>query len=113
MRSESTAYLSSCSGYINFSFGGKNIRFKGPYSLVKFDKVKEWDNADMIIANYAFTVAKNGEVKVLLLDDSSKACVLDKDGNMLIIQKYIRNNYLTMFEMWAKYSEHGFYGENK
>lgn len=42
------------------------------------------DNADMIIANYAFTVAKNGEVKVLLLDDSSKACVLDKDGNMLM-----------------------------
>lgn len=39
--------------------------------------------------------------------------VADKDGNMLIIQKYIRNNYLTKFEMWAKYSEHGFYGENK
>lgn len=49
MRSESTAYLSSCRGYINFSFGGKNIRFKGPYSLVKFDKVKEWDNGYLVV----------------------------------------------------------------
>ncbi len=49
MRPESTAYLSSCRGYINFFFGGKNIRFKGPYSLVKFDKVKEWDNGYLVV----------------------------------------------------------------
>lgn len=49
MRPESTAYLSSCRGYISFFFGGKNIRFKGPYSLVKFDKVKEWDNGYLVV----------------------------------------------------------------
>lgn len=41
----------------------------------------------------------------------NRGCLSDKE--LLIIQKYIRNNYLTMFEMLAKYSEHGFYGENK
>ena len=35
------------------------------------------------------------------------------DMGMKTIQKYIKNNYLTMFEMWSKYSDHGFYGENK
>lgn len=35
------------------------------------------------------------------------------DKDLLTIQKYIKNNYLTMFEMWSQYSEHGFFGENK
>ena len=35
------------------------------------------------------------------------------DKELAIIQKYIKNNYLTMFEMWSQYSEHGFFGENK
>ena len=33
--------------------------------------------------------------------------------DMAKIQKYIKLNYITMFELWSKYSEHGFYGENK
>lgn len=36
-----------------------------------------------------------------------------KDSDMRKIQKYIKVNHVTMFEMWEKYSEHGFYGENK
>lgn len=61
------------------------------------------DNADMIIANYSFTVTENGDVKVLYLSNPDQACVLNKDGDM----------NLTMFEMWSQYSEHGFFGENK
>ena len=42
------------------------------------------DNADMIIANYSFTVTENGDVKILYLSDSDQACVLNKDGDMIM-----------------------------
>lgn len=35
------------------------------------------------------------------------------DVDMRTIQKYIKKNYLTMFEKWSQYSQHGYYGENK
>ncbi len=41
------------------------------------------DKADMIIANYAFTISENGEVKVLLLTEPTQACVLNTDGEMI------------------------------
>ena len=57
-----------------------------------------------------------GSAKLFIKPDGNtviqkQGTVSDKD--MRIIQKYIKNNYLTMFEMWSKYSDHGFYGENK
>ena len=57
-----------------------------------------------------------GSAKLFIKPDGDtiiqhKGQVSDKD--MKIIQKYIKNNYLTMFETWSKYSVHGFYGENK
>lgn len=42
------------------------------------------DNADMIIANYSFTISENGDVKVLFLSDPSQACVLNREGEMLM-----------------------------
>jgi len=48
------------------------------------DQLKEIaDNADMIIANYAFSVCDNGNVRVLLLNEPSQACVLNADGDMI------------------------------
>ena len=38
------AYLSNSGDIINFQYNGRRIRFKGPYSLVRFDHIKEWDN---------------------------------------------------------------------
>lgn len=35
------------------------------------------------------------------------------ESDMNKIRKYIKLNYITMFEMWSKYSTHGYYGENK
>lgn len=35
------------------------------------------------------------------------------ESDMNKIRKYIKLNYITMFEMWSKYSMHGYYGENK
>ena len=35
------------------------------------------------------------------------------DADMRTIQRYIKTNYLTMFEKWSQYSVHGYYGENK
>ncbi|MCF0223913.1 MAG: hypothetical protein HUK20_06560 [Fibrobacter sp.] len=49
---ESTAYLSNCREYISFAFGGRTIRFKGAYSLTKFDKIKEWENGYIVVDAY-------------------------------------------------------------
>ena len=35
------------------------------------------------------------------------------DSDMRRIQRYIKINYVTMFEKWSQYSEHGYYGEQK
>ena len=35
------------------------------------------------------------------------------DRDMRKIQKYIKLNHETMFEIWSRDSEHGYYGENK
>lgn len=45
----SKAILSNDGCYIFFSFNGRTIRFKGPYSLVKIAKVKEWDNGYLVV----------------------------------------------------------------
>ena len=39
-----TAYLSNIGDVISFQYGNRRIRFKGPYSLVRFDHIKTWDN---------------------------------------------------------------------
>lgn len=44
-----TAYLSNKKDIISFSFGTKIIRFKGPYSLEKIDRVKEWNNGYIVV----------------------------------------------------------------
>lgn len=44
-----TAYLSNVKDYICFTYGDKSIRFKGPYSLVRFDKILEWDNGYIVV----------------------------------------------------------------
>ena len=49
---KSTAYLSNYKECISFAFGGRTIRFKGPYSLTKLDKVKEWDNGYLVVDAY-------------------------------------------------------------
>jgi len=41
------------------------------------------DNADMIIANYAFTITENGDIKVLFLSNPNQACVLNNNGEMI------------------------------
>ena len=47
-----TAYISNDGDVISFSFGEKIIRFRGPYSLVRFDKVKVWDNGYIVLDAY-------------------------------------------------------------
>ena len=41
---------------ISFSYGGRTIRFKGPYSLKKIDSIVAWDHGYLIVlANYAYS----------------------------------------------------------
>ena len=44
-----TAYLSNQNDYIIFSYHDKRIRFKGPYSLLRFDRVTCWDNGYIVV----------------------------------------------------------------
>ena len=60
------------------------------------------DKADMIIANYSFTVTDNGDVKILYLSNPEQACDLNKDGDMIkssmsdaqlaLVQAYYQKN---------------------
>ena len=49
---DKTAYLSNKGDIIVFSFRDKTIRFKGPYSLVRFDKLILWDNGYIVVDTY-------------------------------------------------------------
>lgn len=46
---DNIAYLSNKNEYIFFSYAGKTVRFKGPYSLTKIEKVKEWDDGYIVV----------------------------------------------------------------
>ena len=60
------------------------------------------DQADMIVAGYAFTVTENDFVRVLNLEKPEEACVLNKNGDMIettmndlvlaLVQAYYINN---------------------
>ena len=43
-QNNNTAFLSNDGDIISFSCNGRLIRFRGPYSLVRFDHIKHWDN---------------------------------------------------------------------
>jgi len=49
MNREKIAYLSNKDGYIVFSFEGRKIRFRGPYSLQRFEKILQWDKGYLVV----------------------------------------------------------------
>ena len=49
MKSNSEALLTSDDRFTIFSFGNCIIRFKAPYSLEKYTKIKEWDNGYIVV----------------------------------------------------------------
>lgn len=55
-----------------------------------------------------------GSAKFFVKSDGDTV-VTDKgqlsDRELLKIQKFIKENYLTMFEKWCEYSKNGYYGE--
>lgn len=50
----STAYLANEENYTLFTFGDTRLKFIGPYSLEKYEKVVSWDNGYLVVmAKYA------------------------------------------------------------
>ena len=43
------AYLSNDKDMIQFRYGDKIIRFRGPYSLEYFTSIKEWDDGYLVV----------------------------------------------------------------
>lgn len=41
------------------------------------------DGADMIVAGYSFTKDEDGNIRILNLENTDEACLLQKDGEML------------------------------
>ena len=53
-----------------------------------------------------FFVKNNGDTVIT-------DCGILNDRELLRIQSFIKENYITMFEKWREYSKNGFYGEDK
>ena len=49
MNEMGNAVLTSEEGFSVFSFGGKKIRFRAPYSLERYTEIKEWDNGYLVV----------------------------------------------------------------
>ena len=43
------AILSSGSNFTSFSYKGRNIRFRAPYSLERYTEIKEWDKGYLVV----------------------------------------------------------------
>ena len=49
-----TAFLSNQGRYTIFQFNDRKLRFIGPYSLQRYEKVQQWDNGYLVVlAKYA------------------------------------------------------------
>ena len=46
---EDTAYLSNEGRYTVFRFRDESLKFIAPYSLVKYENIKEWDNGYLVV----------------------------------------------------------------
>ncbi len=62
-------------------------------------KLTESGSAKLFIKSNGDTIIQNWGI------------VSEKD--MRTIQRYIKKNYIVMFEKWSQYSVHGFYGEDQ
>lgn len=43
------AYLGNDKDRIQFQYGNRVIRFRGPYSLERFTSIKKWDNGYLVV----------------------------------------------------------------
>jgi hypothetical protein len=56
------ATLGNTDGFTDFRFGGQRIRFKAPYSLERYIRVKHWNNGYLVVdAKYAHNRADEEE----------------------------------------------------
>ena len=56
------AILSSENEYTIFKYDRHIIRFRAPYSLEKYTKIKEWDNGDLVVmAKYSHNQTEEEE----------------------------------------------------
>lgn len=85
------AILSSSGNFTAFSFGGRHIRFKAPYSLERYVDVLHWDNGFLVVlAKYRHNAQPEEEYIDLkpILDD----LYIDSDAFLKPI-KSVRVNY--------------------
>ena len=59
------AYLSNDKDMIQFRYGDKIIRFRGPYSLERFISIKEWDNGYIVVMQ-SISIMRNRRRNILI-----------------------------------------------
>ena len=66
------AVLSSEKNFTVFRFDGHVIRFRAPYSLERYTKVKEWDQGYLVVmAKYRHNDKITVAIKIILTNDCS------------------------------------------
>ena len=92
------AILSSSGNFTAFSFGGRHIRFKAPYSLERYVDVLHWDNGYLVVlANYRHNAQPEEEYIDLkpILDD----LYIDSDAFLKPIKSVrVDSNIYTSFD---------------
>ena len=48
-KNNDTAFLSNEGRYSIFSYGEERLKFIAPYSLIKYEKIIEWDNGYLVV----------------------------------------------------------------
>ncbi len=60
MSDKKEAILSSENNYTIFQFDNHIIRFKAPYSLERYTKIKEWDHGYLVATGASVVAARRG-----------------------------------------------------
>lgn len=88
---ENEAILTSDKRYTIFKYGKYIIRFKAPYSLEKYVRVKEWDNGYLVVmAKYSHD--DNEEEEYIDLVPILQSLYFDADNFLKPIEK-VRISY--------------------
>lgn len=80
------AYLSNINDIISFTYGDKVIRFRGPYSLDRFESINVWDNGYIVVmAKYLHT--ENPIEDYIDLVPILKNLYIDAESFLAVIKK--------------------------
>lgn len=86
LNGEHTATLGNADGFTEFRFRGNLIRFRAPYSLERYTRVKQWD-AGYLVADAKYSHNPGDEEEYIDLVPILRDLYIDPDKFLAPIQK--------------------------